>query len=196
MSLPRQLLVVAGHGRVDGQALVLAIEKGIVLGVPADAVNGLATVDKLGTEHTTLGPDLDLTVLAGSSKSSSLITPLDGDNGSGVCLGDGLLDSSRLRDKFESSIGAADGERLLRALGSRIPVHADSVGIDVHDLGIGLTIDVPFPDGLVVTDTEELISIGPADASDEISVLGAISLLQFEFHIRKIASEKRSACVI
>lgn len=196
MSLPRQLLVVAGHGRVDGQALVLAVEKGIILGVPADAVNGLATVDKLGTEHTTLGPDLDLTVLAGGSKSSTLVTPLDGDDGSGVRLGDGLLDSSRLRDKFESSIRAADSELLLGALGSRIPVHADSVGINVHDLGLGLTVDVPLPDGLVVTDTEQLVRVGPADASDEIGVLGAISLLQFEFHIVKIVIVKRSACVI
>ena len=94
MGLPLHLLV-ARQGRDDGEVLVRAVEDGVILRRPDQAVNRLTALNHLRAHHTATRPGLDLAVFSGSCE-SSFITPLDADDGGLVSLGDTLLNASRL----------------------------------------------------------------------------------------------------
>jgi hypothetical protein len=84
MCLPLDLLVARKSGD-DGEVLVRAVEDGVTLRRPAQAVDRLTALNNLRAHHTATRPGLDLTVFS-SSCESSFITPLDADDGGLVSL--------------------------------------------------------------------------------------------------------------
>jgi hypothetical protein len=84
MCFPLDLLVARKSGD-DGEVLVRAVEDGVTLRRPAQAVDRLTALNNLRAHHTATRPGLDLTVFS-SSCESSFITPLDADDGGLVSL--------------------------------------------------------------------------------------------------------------
>ena len=97
----------------------------------------------------------------------------------------GALDSAGARDHPERTIGAAESEELLRPLCGGEPVHADGLGVDVHHFAFLILSelvctyrfagDVPLPNGVVVSDTEQLVAIRPAAARNQLGVFGPVA---------------------
>ena len=74
MSFPLDLLI-SRNGRQNDQVLVGAIEDLVILWAPAHAINWLVALNQGRSEHTSLGPDLDLAILSRGGQSSSFVAP-------------------------------------------------------------------------------------------------------------------------
>lgn len=131
--LPADLLV-SRQGGLNNEVLVAAVQNSITVWRPDQAVDRLAALNDLSSEHAAARPGLDLTILTSGGK-SALVAPLDANDGGHVRLADAFLDSSSLADELEGAIATGEGKNLLRTL-ARHPVHSQNWRVNVHHFGL------------------------------------------------------------
>jgi len=110
--IPLQILTIGLYG-LDHEHLAVADNDLVVVGSPAGTVHGLTCGHQARPEVAALRPYLDVSIFTGCQDRGPIVTPLDGDHRSRVCI-DFLLFSPGLRYESNCAIRATHRERIRR----------------------------------------------------------------------------------
>lgn len=145
MSLPLCSFLLVSTHRLNSDSFISTVEKSITLRTPCNGIYRFSNILNQGCSQTSISwPYFKISILTGSSKSTSIITPFQTNDRLWMGILNSLLDFSTFIIDSETTIWKSNCKNFTWSLGTGYPIMIDSISVKLQYFSSSWCIRVPF----------------------------------------------------